>query len=221
MSINSTDKGLLTPQNCAVVFIDQQAGMLVGVAEADRQTVLNNVLILAKAAKVFAVPVVLSASASPQFSGDIIPQLGGLFPDLQVIKHSSINAWECTEFVTAIRRTGRQNVLIAALWSEASLVFPALQMMEEGYYIYVVVNASGGISAASQEVAIRRLEQAGAVSLSAVQVLLEFQRDWARSEHHDEVIAVLREHHEACAQRTGNSDVTVGAPPAVSGTGDV
>ncbi|MBS1227762.1 MAG: putative isochorismatase [Proteobacteria bacterium] len=217
MSICSTDKGLLTPQNCAIVFIDHQAGMLLGVAETDRRALLNNVLILAKAARIFAVPVVLSASASPLFSGDIVPQLSGLFPDLDVIKHSSINAWECTEFVTAIRRTGRQNVLIAALWSEASLVFPALQMMEEGYYIYVVANASGGISTASQEAAIRRLEQAGAVSLSAVQVLLEFQRDWARSEHRDEVVAVLSEHREAGAQRAGNSDVADGVSPAASG----
>lgn len=220
MSMGSTDKGLLTPENCAVVFIDHQERMLLGIADPDRQVLINNVLILAKAAIIFKVPVILTSSTSRQFSGDLVPQLSGLFPYLQAIKHSSMNAWECTEFVTAIRRTGRQNVLIAALWSEASLVFPALQMIEEGYYIYVVANASAGTSAAAQEVAIRRLEQAGAVSLSAVQVLLELQRDWARHDHHDEVISLLREHLDAGDQRTEKSDIVVGELPVNGSKGD-
>jgi len=202
MSICSTDKGLLTPENCAIVFIDHQEKMLFGVTDTDRQVLISNTLILAKAARIFKLPVILTASESPLFSGDIIPQLSELFPAQQTIKHSSMNAWESTEFVTAIRRSGRQNVLIAALWSEASLVFPALQMLEEGYYIYVVADASSGTSKSAQEIAIRRLEQAGTVSLCALQVLLELQRDWARSEHRDEVIAVLRKHSKVYDQYT-------------------
>jgi hypothetical protein len=92
------------------------------------------------------------------------------------------------------------NFLIAALWSETSLVFPALQMLEEGYGVYAVEDASGGTSKVAHDAAIRRIEQAGAVSLTAFQVLLEFQRDWSRKEHYEEVIAVAKEHCGAYGQ---------------------
>jgi hypothetical protein len=103
-----------------------------------------------------------------------------------------MNAWDDTQFVAAIKQTGRRNFLLAALWSEACLVFPALQMLEEGYGIYVVKDASGGTNRAAHEMALRRVEQAGGVSLTAVQVLLEFQRDWAKSDHYEEVMAMIK-----------------------------
>src|SRR5437660_10813595 len=102
--------------------------------------------------------------------------------------------------VAAAKRTARNNFLIAALWSETSLVFPALQMLEEGYGVYAVEDASGGTSKAAHDAAIRRIEQAGAVSLTALQVLLEFERDGARTEHYKEVMAVVTEHCGAYGQ---------------------
>lgn len=184
----------MTPENCGVVFIDHQPQMFFGVASIDRQTLFNNVLVLAKAARIFGVPVILTALESPAFSGTITPHLLELFPDRTPIERSSINAWDDKEFVAAIKSTGRKNFLIAALWSEACLTFPALQMLEEGYGIYAVEDASGGTSQAAHAAAIRRIEQAGAVSLTALQVLLEFQRDWARKEHYDEVMEVVKQH---------------------------
>lgn len=200
MSASSTDKGLLTPDNCAVIFIDHQPQMFFGVANIDRQHLLGNVLVLAKAARIFRVPAILTAVESEGFSGYITPQLLDVFPDQTPIERSSMNAWDSQEFVAAVKKTGRKNVLIAALWSEVCLAFPALQMLEEGYGVYAVEDASGGTSPIAHAAAIRRIEQAGAVSVTALQVLLEFQRDWARKEHYDEVMAVVREHCGAYGQ---------------------
>jgi nicotinamidase-related amidase len=200
MSASSTDKGLLTPDNCAVVFIDHQPQMFFGVASMDRQNLLNNVLVLAKAAKIFGVPVILTAIQSKGYGGNITPQLLDVFPEQTPIERSSINAWDSTEFVAAVKRSGRKNLILAALWSEICLAMPALQALTDGYAIYAAEDASGGTSLVAHAAAIRRIEQAGAVSVTALQVLLEFQRDWARKEHHDEVMEVVRQHCGAYGQ---------------------
>jgi nicotinamidase-related amidase len=214
MSLSSTDKGLLTPNNCAVIFIDHQPQMFFGVASADRQELINNLLVLGKTAKLFGMPVILTAIESKEFVGNITPQLLDLFSDQVPIERSTINAWDNKEFVAAVKKTGRRNFLIAALCSEAGLVFPALQMLEEGYGVYAVVDASGGMSRVAHEAAIRRIEQAGAVSLTALQVLLEFQRDWARKEHCEEVASVVREHCGAYGQGVEYAATMVRKAPA-------
>jgi nicotinamidase-related amidase len=193
MSMSSTVKGLLTPGNCAVIFIDHQPQMFFGAADTDWEDLLKNVLLLAKAAKMFGVPVILTAVESREFDGGIVPQLLALFPGQPPIQRSSMNAWDDEGFVAAVRTTGRRNFLIAGLWSEACLAFPALQMLEEGYGVYAVKDASRGTNQAAQDTALRRVEQAGGVSVTALQVLLEFQRDWARVEHCDEVTAIVKE----------------------------
>jgi len=191
--MSSTDKGLLTPENCAVIFMDHQRHMFFGAVENDWEDLLKNVMVLAKAAKLFGAPVILTAVESGEFDGKIAPQLLAMFPDQSPIQRSSMNAWNDRKFVAAVRQTGRRNFLLAGLWSEASLVFPALQMLEEGYGVYAVKDASCGTSVAAHDTALRRVEQTGGVSVTALQVLLEFQRDWARAEHHDEVAAIVRE----------------------------
>jgi nicotinamidase-related amidase len=214
MSASSTDKGLLTPDNCAVIFIDHQPQMFFGVANMDRQDLLNNVLVLAKAAKIFQLPAILTAVESKGFGGNITPRLLDLFPDQTPIERSSMNSWDCQELVTAVKKTGRKNFLIAALWSEACLAFPALQMLEEGYGVYAVEDASGGTSKTAHDAAIRRIEQAGAVSVTALQVLLELQRDWGRKEHYDEVMAVVKEHCGAYGQGVEYAATMVHKAPA-------
>jgi nicotinamidase-related amidase len=193
MSMSSTDKGLLTPDNCAVIFIDHQPEMFFGGTNTDWEALLKSVLVLAKAAKVFGVPVILTAVQSGEFKGRLAPQLLALFPDQPILQGSSMNAWDDQRFVAAVRKTGRRNFLMAGLWSEACLAFPALQMLEEGYGVYVVKDASRGTNPVAQDTALRRFEQAGGVSVTALQVLLEFQRDWARREHYEEVAAIVRE----------------------------
>ncbi len=193
MSVSSTDKGLLTRANCAVIFIDYQPQMFFGGTDGDWTELLKNGLLLARAAKMFAVPVILTSVECGKFDGAIAPQLQGLFPDQPVIQRSSMNAWDDAGFVAAVRKTGRGNFVLAGLWSEACLTFPALQMLEEGYGIYAVKDASRGTDPAAQDAALRRVEQAGGVSVTALQVLLEFQRDWGRPEHCEEVMAIVKQ----------------------------
>jgi len=194
MSVDSTDKGLLTPDNCAVIFIDHQPEMFFDVGSIDRQVLLNNLLVLAKAAKIFGVPVILTAVESKEFKGALIPELLGLFPEETPIERSTMNSWDNADFVAAVKKTGRKNLVIAALWIEVCLAMPALQALTDGYFVYVVEDASGGTNLVAHHAALRRIEQAGAVSVTALQVLLEFQRDWARSEHYDEVMATMKAH---------------------------
>jgi nicotinamidase-related amidase len=192
MSVNPSDKGLLTPDNCVVLLIDHQPQMLVGVARIFRQILLKNLLVLANAAKIFGVPVVLTAIESSEFKGDLFPELLALFPDEKPIKRSSMNSWESPAFVAQVKKTGRKNLVIAAPWTEVCLTMPALQALTDGYFVYAVEDASVGLSPVGHQAALRRIEQAGAVSVTALQVLLEFQRDWARHENSDEVIRTLK-----------------------------
>jgi len=194
MSADSTDKGLLTPENCVVIFIDHQPEMFSCVASIDRGALLKNLLLLAKAARIFGPPVILTAVQSQQFKGELIPELLELFSEAAPIRRSSMNGWDSPEFVAAVKKTGRKNLVIAALWTEVCLVMPALQALTDGYFVYAVEDASGGTSPGAHRAALRRIEQAGAVPVTALQLLLEFQRDWARGEHHDEVTAAIKAH---------------------------
>ena len=184
---------LLNPQNSAVIFIDHQPQMTFGVANIDRQTLFNNVILLAKAAKIFNVPTILTTVETKSFSGNMWPQLLDIFPGQEPIERSSMNSWEDAKFVEAVAATGRKKLIIAALWTEVCLTFPALEAMKAGYEVYAVEDASGGTSIAAHNAAMRRIEQAGAVPVTSLQVLLEYQRDWARKDTYNDVIATVKE----------------------------
>jgi nicotinamidase-related amidase len=206
--------GLLNPQNCAVIFIDHQPQMNFGVANIDRQTLVNNTLLLAKAAKIFKVPTVLTTVEAVSFSGYMMPQLLDLFPGLEPIERSSMNSWEDAKFVAAVEKTGRKKLVMAALWTEVCLAFPAITALEAGYEVYAVEDASGATSVTAHNAAMRRIEQAGAVPVTALQVLLEFQRDWARKETYNEVIAAVKEHCGAYGQGVEYAYTMVHKQPA-------
>ncbi len=209
---------LLTPKNSTLVLIDFQPQMTFGVASIDRQTLFNNVILLAKAAKIFQVPTILTTVETKSFSGYMWPQLLDLFPDQEPIERSSMNSWEDEAFVAAVKATGRKKLIIAALWTEVCLAFPALEAIKAGYEVYAVEDASGGTSLLAHNAAMRRIEQAGAVPVTALQVLLEYQRDWARKETYDEVIAVVKKHCGAYGQGVEYAYTLVhGAPPSRKG----
>ncbi len=189
-----TIHSLLTPENCTVIFIDHQPQMTFGVASIDRQLLLNNVVGLAKAAKVFNVPTILTTVETKSFSGYMWPQILEIFPDQVPIERTSMNSWEDSKFVAQVERIGRQKLVIAALWTEVCLTFPAIQALAAGYEIYMVVDASGGTSQVAHDMAIQRMTQAGAVPVTWLQVLLEFQRDWARKETYAPVIEIVKQH---------------------------
>ena len=205
---------LLTPDNCTVIFIDYQPQMTFGVTSIDRQTLTNNVLILAKAAKVFKVPVILTTVETKTFSGYMWPQLLEVFPGKDPIERTSMNSWEDKKFVTEVERIGRKKLVIAALWTEVCLAFPAVQALEAGYEVYAVEDACGGTSEVAHRNAMQRVVQAGAVPVTALQVLLEFQRDWARKETYNDVVAIVKEHCGAYGQGIEYATTMVHGQPA-------
>jgi nicotinamidase-related amidase len=163
MCVNPSDKGLLTPQNCVVIFIDHQPQMFCGAASTHQEALLNSVVLLAKAAKIFEAPVVLTAVVSDEFKGDLIHELVELFPEKTPIARSEMNSWDSAEFVAAVKQTGRKNLVMAGLWTEVCLCMPALQALTDGYFVYIVEDASTGTSLIAHQAALRRIEQAGGV----------------------------------------------------------
>jgi nicotinamidase-related amidase len=192
--LSNTDGGLITPDNSAVVFIDHQPQMTFGVANIDRQQLLNNVVMLAKGAKEFGVPSILTAVETESFSGYIWPQLMDVFPGQQPIERTSMNSWDDPAFRATVEDTGRKNIIISGLWTEVCVTWPTLNMIDQGYNVYIVEDACGATSQAAHDAAIRRSIQAGAVPMTTVATVLEFQRDWANREHYDALMTIFREH---------------------------
>lgn len=205
---------LLNPQNSALILIDFQPQMTFGVANIDRQTLFNNVILLAKAAKIFNVPTILTTVETKSFSGNMWPQILDIFPDQEPVERSSMNSWEDAKFVEAVEATGRKKLIMAALWTEVCLTFPALEAIKAGYEVYAVEDASGGTSVAAHNAAMRRVEQAGVVPVTALQVLLEYQRDWARKDTYNDVLAVVKELGGAYGQGVEYAYTMVHGAPA-------
>jgi nicotinamidase-related amidase len=189
-----SEKGLLTPDNCVVTVIDLQPQMLFGVANFDRQTVINNNLILAKAARVFDVPVVLSTVETQGFSGYMWPQIQAVFPGQKPIERSTMNSWDDENFVAAVKNTGRKKVVLAGLWTETCVALPTVQMIHDGYEVFVVEDCCGDVSDLSHRNAMQRVVQAGAKPVTALSVMLEWQRDWAARGTYDAVMDIVKSH---------------------------
>jgi nicotinamidase-related amidase len=185
---------MLTPKNCALALIDHQPAMYQGIQSHDRLIPINNVQALAKAAIVFGIPVVLSSVAKDTFSGPFMPEVTSLFPDLPMIDRTSINAWLDPNFRAAILATGRKKLIISGLWTEACVLFPTLDLLSEGFEIYVPADACGDVSVEAHLQAMDRLAQAGAVPVTSFQVIFELQQDWARSETYNGVMDILKAH---------------------------
>ena len=173
---------LLKPAECVILLVDLQAGLGFGTESMPRQILLNNAIALAKTATAFNIPVIATTSASKVYSGPLFPQVQAALPEVKVIERRSMNAWEDDTVRGALQATGRKRLLVAGLLTEACVSFPVLSAVREGYEVFVVGDTCGGLTPASHELALRRMEQAGAQLTSWIQVLLELQRDWT---HHD------------------------------------
>lgn len=171
---------LLTPDNCALVLIDHQPFQFAGLRSHDTQTIINNVVGLAKAAKVFNVPTLLTTVVEER-GGHLLKQLQDVFPEQKPLDRTFINTWEDERAVAWVKKTGRKKIVMAALWTEICLAMPAIHALGEGYEVYIVTDASGGVSLEAHEVAIQRMVQAGAVPLTWSVFASELQRDWART----------------------------------------
>jgi len=183
---------LYTPEDSAVVFIDHQPQMTFGVANIERASLINNVTLLAKVAKEFNIPVVLTAVETESFSGYVWPQLLDVFPGQEVIERTLMNSRDDEGFRGAVKATGRKNILMTGLWTEVCVTWPTIEMLGEGYNIYVVEDCCGATSPAAHEAALSRMVQAGAVRVTTIPALLEWQRDWAKREHYDNLMGLIK-----------------------------
>src|SRR5262245_20198530 len=185
---------LYTPADSAVVFIDHQPQMTFGVANMDRAMLINNVTLMAKVAKEFQVPTVLTAVETEGFSGYVWPQLLDVFPGQPVIERTSMNSWDDPGFRKAIEATGRKNIILTGLWTEVCVTWPTVEMLGAGYNIYVVEDCCGATSVPAHEAALSRMVQAGAVRLTTIAALLEWQRDWKNHDHYNALMNILKQH---------------------------
>ena len=209
-----SEKGLLTPDNCAVALIDLQPQMLFGVNDADRQSIVNNNMILAKTARVFDVPVVFTSVETKGFSGNTWPQITSSLPGQKLIERSSMNSWDDRNFVAAVEKTGRKKILLAGLWTETCVALPTIQALHDNYEVYVVEDCCGDINKLSHDNAMKRVIQAGAKPVTALSVLLELQRDWANKDTYPAVMDIVRTHCGAYGAGVEYAYTMVhGAPP--------
>jgi nicotinamidase-related amidase len=176
---------LLQPSQCALLLVDQQAGLAFGVGSSDRQMLLSNAIALARTAVAFGIPIVASTSASKVYSGPLLPAIQAALPGVKSIERRNMNVWEDEAARSAVLNTQRRRLLVCGLLTEACVTFPVLSALAEGLEVFVVADTCGGITAASHELALQRMEAAGARMTSWIQVLLEFQRDWTRHETYD------------------------------------
>jgi nicotinamidase-related amidase len=209
-----SEKGLLTPDNCVVALIDLQPQMLFGVGDADRQAIINFNVALAKATRVFDVPVVLTTVETRGFSGNIWPQIQAVFPGVAPIERSSMNSWDDRNFVAAIEKTGRKKIVLTGLWTETCVALPTVQAIHDGYEIYVAEDCCGDVSRLAHDNAMKRVIQAGAKPVTALSVMLEWQRDWAAKGTYDAVMDIVKTHFGAYGIGVEYAYTMVhGAPP--------
>ncbi|ARY92850.1 MULTISPECIES: hydrolase [Lacticaseibacillus] len=185
---------LLTPENSALILIDYQPTQVESIGSMNHHALIQNVVMTAKLAKIYQVPIVLSTvNVKSGRNKDTIPDLKKVLGDQPSIDRTSINAWQDQDFVEAVKATGRKKLIMAALWTEACLTFPTLDALAEGFQVYPVVDAVGGTSKIAHETALRRVEQAGAQLITNAQLACEWQRDWNRTDTVPDFVKILLE----------------------------
>jgi nicotinamidase-related amidase len=184
---------LLRPEDSVLVLIDHQPYQFTNLNSHEPTMIVNNVIGLAKTAKVFGVPTILTTVIEER-GGYLIKGLQDVFPEQKPINRTFINTWQDGRVVDAVRKTGRKQLVIAALWTEICLAMPTLQALDDGYDVFIVTDASGGVSVEAHEMAVRRLVAAGAVPITWMAVVAEWQRDWAREKTALGLAEVLAQH---------------------------
>lgn len=179
----SEDDILLNSDNSVFVLIDYQPTQVNSINSMNRAELIKNIVVTQKLINGFKIPTILSTvNVSTGKNKDTIPQLKELLPNVESYDRTQIDAWEDQEFYDAVKASGKKNIIIAALWTEACLSFPTLNALKEGYHVFPVVDAVGGTSKIAHETALRRMEQAGAQLTTVTQLACELQRDWGRKE---------------------------------------
>ncbi|MFC8797825.1 hydrolase [Promicromonospora sp. NPDC057138] len=184
---------LLTPEESVLVLIDHQPFQVANLHSHEPTLVVNNTVGLAKFARLFDVPTILTTVIEER-GGHLIQAIQDVFPDQKPINRTSINTWEDRRVIDAVEKTGRKKLIIAGLWTEICVAMPAIHALDEGYDVFVVTDASGGVTAEAHDMAVRRMERAGVVPVTWLVVSSEWQRDWAREETANRLGPILFEH---------------------------
>jgi nicotinamidase-related amidase len=183
---------LITPQNAALLLIDYQPAQVASVHSMDHGLLVKNAVSTVRTIKTFDVPVVHSTVNVSSGQGQpTIPELAGLLENDKPLDRTTVNSWEDTEFLEAVRATGRRKLIFCALWTEVCLAFTALDALREGFEVYPVVDAVGGTSLEAHRAGLGRVVQAGGQPISWVSLACELQRDWARQETVADVIQIV------------------------------
>jgi nicotinamidase-related amidase len=184
---------LLRPEDSVLVLIDHQPFQLANLNSHDPQTAVNNATALAKAAKAYGVPTILT-SVIAERGGLIFPQITDVFPGQEVIDRTLINTWEDRKVVDAVKATGRKQLIIAGLYTEICVAMPVIHALGEGWDVTVITDACGAVSVEAHQVAIQRMIAAGANVMTWLALVSEWQRDHARTEHAAGFIEILKHH---------------------------
>lgn len=187
-------KGLLTPSDHVLILIDHQPQMAFATKSIDVAELRNNVTGLAKAAKVFGVPTILTTVAAKSFSGPLFPEIQAVFPEQKPIDRTTMNTWEDGRITDAVNQLSRRRVVMAGLWTEVCGVGPVLSALDQGFEVFFVTDASGGVTKEAHDMAVERMVQAGAHPITWLQYLLELQRDWARQGTYAAVNDIVKQH---------------------------
>jgi len=182
MKTNNDKAGLgalLTPENSVLLLIDHQPFQFANLNSHEPTMIVNNVIGLAKTAKVFGVPTILTTVVEER-GGFLIKGLQDVFPDQKPVNRTYINTWQDSRVVEVVKKSGRKKIIMAALWTEICLAMPAIQAQGEGYEVYAVTDASGGVSVEAHKLTIKRMMLAGVAPITWMAVAGELQRDWAR-----------------------------------------
>jgi nicotinamidase-related amidase len=198
MSAKTGPDALLAPELSVLLLIDHQAFQFSNLHSHDPMLIVNNVVALAKAAKAFKVPTILT-TVTEERGGHLLKGIQAVYPDPKPIDRTTLNSWEDQRVVDAVKKTGRKQLVIAALWTEICLAMPVIHSLADGYDVFFVTDASGGVSREAHDMAVLRMVQAGAVPITWVAVMSEWQRDWARVASIPAVAEVTIDHGGASA----------------------
>ena len=186
-------EGLLRPEDSIVVLIDHQPFQFANLNSHEPTMVINNTVGLAKAAKVFNVPTILT-TVTEERGGYILKGLQDVLPEQKPINRTFINTWQDPEVTNIVKESGRKQLVLAGLWTDICVAMPAIQALDEGYDVFVVTDACGAVSAEAHDMAVRRMVQVGIIRITWIAVVSEWQRDWARTETAAQLGPVLFEH---------------------------
>ncbi|MEH0197508.1 hydrolase [Caulobacter sp. CCNWLY153] len=185
---------LLTPTDHTLIMIDFQSQMAFATHSIDAITLRNNAGLVASAAAGFGVSTILTTVAEKSFSGPMFAEVTAPFPGKTLLDRTSMNTWEDAPVIEEINKIGKDRIVLAGLWTSVCIVGPALSALAQGYEVYVITDACGDVSAEAHERAVERMIQAGARPITALQYLLEMQRDWARTETYDMTTGIAKVH---------------------------